>query len=117
MIGDVEPDHGERRRPLARWAPIAAIGVLLVLGLVPFTVRNGVMRAHCNGALVESWPEPSGGIGWFNYAPNSGTFSVTGRPRASLCGTEARRRVVVPLLAVSAVGVAVLAQRAIHPRR
>src|SRR3954465_6870227 len=90
----------------SRIAPVIAaptIVVLLVLGLLPFTTTargtHGQLRAHCRGALIEAWPE-SGVSGPFahNLMPHS---LASGSFRAIVCGTEARNRIVVPLMAVA----------------
>jgi len=91
----------------------AAVVVVAALGLVPFTIASGggpsaKFVSHCRGALVEAWPEgnPNGG-GWFNYAPTTGVIVTSGQYNKIVCGAEARRRAMVPLLAVSLVAVAI----------
>jgi hypothetical protein len=78
-----------------------ALGALL-LGLLPFTVHGigarPVLSAHCNGALIEAVPEGNSGGGWFGYSPQTKEVFVSGKLRSSICGNEARRRAVVPLM-------------------
>jgi hypothetical protein len=82
--------------------------LLLLLGLLPFTAVSGNLRARCRGALIEAWPEHASS-GWFMYVPNMKHPVVTGGARATICGTESRRRVVIPLMAGSAIGVSAVA--------
>jgi hypothetical protein len=95
--------------------------VVLALAFMPFSVRFGsepAMHARCRGALIESWPESASVDegGWFNYAPNVGLVDVSGPLRASLCGNEARNRIIVPLLVAATLPAAVVIARSYRRR-
>jgi hypothetical protein len=93
-----------RRRIVRIGAVVLLLG--LVAGLVPFTVTHSnprpIVRAHCAGVLIESFPEGRSG-GWFGYTPTSPVINATGATKATMCGIEARRRAVLPLMATTVV--------------
>jgi hypothetical protein len=113
-------------RRVAVWLAIAVVGLLVVLGLLPYTsTESGLlpMGVRCDGALIESFRAlSSAGAGegdWFNYAPNSGEvlpLHASTRLREEACAADGRRRVFIPLVVVTiaSLGVAVAATRRSH---
>jgi hypothetical protein len=96
-------------------AYLVVLAAFVLLALVPWPAGPLALSDGCRGVLVEAPPEHVAGDAWFNYAPNAGIAFSPGVGQA-VCGSEARQRLVLPLLVLLAGGAAVAVAAVRRPR-